>query len=377
MAGAESAPPPAVVSVTHDGESISATIRRIDTATPGSGRVRAVDRRGTVLDEQPYAFEGEATETAAAFRLPLELRNEIARVELIGARSAAAVQLLDDRWRRRTVGLISGATADRAQPLLSPTYYLTRALSPFADIREPRAQGVDAAVARYVEDGIAAIVMADVGTLTGPTAETVQNFIEQGGVLIRFAGPRLAAGEDELVPVPLRRGGRTLGGALSWEEPQALAAFSETGPYSDVPVPGDVSVERQVLAEPSPDLDQSTWATLSDGTPLVTARQIGAGWLVLFHVTADTNWSNLPISGAFVEMLRRTVALGQAREPRPRIAPSRRKRCCRPCPSSTGGAAWCRRRTRCGAFPRRASRAPRRAARRRPASMERKTPSAR
>ncbi|WP_181702572.1 DUF4159 domain-containing protein [Chthonobacter albigriseus] len=312
VAGAGSVPPPVVTAVAHDGEAIKATIRRIDAATTATGTIRAVDRRGTLLDEQPYAFEADATEASASFKLPLELRNEIARIEVVGARTAGAVQLLDDRWRRRTVGLISGANADRAQPLLSPTYYLTRALSPFADIREPRSSGIDAAVEGYVNDGIAAIVMADVGTLTGETAETVSSFIEGGGVLIRFAGPRLAAGEDDLVPVPLRRGGRTLGGALSWEEPQSLADFSDAGPFSDVAVPGDVSVERQVLAEPSPDLDASTWATLADGTPLVTAKKVGAGWLVLFHVTADTTWSNLPISGAFVEMLRRVVALGQA-----------------------------------------------------------------
>ncbi len=310
--GADAAPPPALVAIDHDGTGLTAGIRRIDGATPASGTVRALDRRGRLLDEKPYTFTAEASEASAAFNLPLELRNEIARVELVGANSAAAVQLLDDRWRRRTVGLISGVGGDRAQPLLSPTYYLTKALSPFADIREPRSPAVDAAVKAYLDDGVAAIVMADVGTLTGPTAAAVQDFIERGGVLIRFAGPRLAGGEDELVPVPLRRGGRTLGGALSWEQPQALASFAETGPFAGAPVPGDVTVTRQVLAEPSPDLDQHTWASLADGTPLVTARAIGGGWLVLFHVTADTNWSNLPISGAFVDMLRRSVALGHA-----------------------------------------------------------------
>lgn len=312
VAGADSPPPPALVAIAHDGEGIAATVRRIDAATAATGTARALDQRGTLLDERPYAFEGAATEATTAFALPLELRNEIARVELVGADSASAVQLLDDRWRRRTVGLISGANADRAQPLLSPTYYLDKALAPFADVRPPRAAAVDLAVKGYVEDGIAAIVMADVGTLTPPMVEALQGFMNRGGVLIRFAGPRLAAGEDNLVPVPLRRGGRTLGGSLSWEQPQALAAFAETGPFADVAVPADVSVERQVLAEPTADLDGQTWATLADGTPLVTAGRQGAGWLVLFHVTADTTWSNLPISGAFVEMLRRTVALGQA-----------------------------------------------------------------
>jgi hypothetical protein len=315
VSGADSTPPVALTAVAHDGESLAATLRRVDEATAGSGTVRALDRRGVLLDEQPYLFDAGATETRTAFALPLELRNEIARVEAVGAGSASAVQLLDDRWRRRTVGLISGVPSDRAQPLLSPTYYLTRALSPFADVREPRAPGIDAAVKGFVEDGVAAIVMADVGTLTGETAASVAAFVERGGVLIRFAGPRLAAGEDDLVPVPLRRGGRTLGGSLTWEEPQALADLAEGSPYADLAVPGDVTVDRQVLAEPTPELPEHTWASLADGTPLVTAAERGAGWLVLFHVTADTSWSNLPISGAFVEMMRRTVALGTATGP--------------------------------------------------------------
>jgi hypothetical protein len=76
-------------------------------------------------------------------------------------------------------------------------------------------------------------------------------------------------------------------------------------------VPDDVQVTRQVLAEPDTDLAERTWAALADGTPLVTATQMGKGWLVLFHVTADTSWSNLPLSGAFVEMLRRIVAFSE------------------------------------------------------------------
>lgn len=42
-------------------------------------------------------------------------------------------------------------------------------------------------------------------------------------MLIRFAGPGLAAASDDLLPVRLRRGGRILGGALSWDKPQKLS----------------------------------------------------------------------------------------------------------------------------------------------------------
>ena len=126
---------------------------------------------------------------------------------------------------------------------------------------------------------------------------------------MRFAGPRLAAADDDLIPVKLRRGGRTLGGSLSWEQPQQLAGFSRDSPFNGMAVPNDVTVTRQVLAEPDSGLTERTWATLADGTPLVTAARRGKGFVILFHVTADTRWSDLPLSGAFVDMLKRIVAL--------------------------------------------------------------------
>ncbi|HMJ45543.1 MAG TPA: DUF4159 domain-containing protein, partial [Pseudolabrys sp.] len=137
-------------------------------------------------------------------------------------------------------------------------------------------------------------------------------WIDNGGVLVRFAGPHLAATDDALVPVKLRRGGRILGGSLSWDKPQPLNAFSREGPFNGVPVPKDVTVTRQVLAEPDSQLTDRTWATLADGTPLVTAQRRGKGVIILFHVTADTRWSDLPISGTFVDMLRRIVSLSGA-----------------------------------------------------------------
>jgi hypothetical protein len=136
--------------------------------------------------------------------------------------------------------------------------------------------------------------------------------MENGGVVLRFAGPHLAEqADDDLLPVTLRRGGRTLGGALSWEKPAKLAPFDADSPFAGIDIPDDVTVSRQVLAEPTVDLGGKTWARLTDGTPLVTAEKRGKGWLVLVHTTADPEWSNLAISGLFVNMLRRIVALSQ------------------------------------------------------------------
>jgi hypothetical protein len=106
-------------------------------------------------------------------------------------------------------------------------------------------------------------------------------------------------------------GGRTLGGALSWSTPQPLAPFGDEGLFAGLPVPPEVVVTKQVLADPgSLGPDVKVWARLKDGTPLVTAAKRGDGQVIFFHVTANSDWSNLPLSGLFVEMLRRITSLG-------------------------------------------------------------------
>jgi hypothetical protein len=271
------------------------------------GTVRAVDAKGSPIGEARFAFANGDRETEASFDLPVELRNDIARLEIMGERSAGAVQLLDKRWRRRAVGVVSGATSDTAQPLLAANFYLARALSPFADIRLGDRVAPQQALAQFLDQKLPMIVMADVGALSPEIRDRLNAWIEQGGVLVRFAGPRLAQADDDLVPVKLRRGGRVLGGSLTWEKPQHLSAFSAEGPFAGLAVPKDITISRQVLADPDAALAAKTWALLEDGTPLVTGEHRGKGVVSLFHVGADMRWSDLPMSGTFVEMLRRIV----------------------------------------------------------------------
>ena len=273
-----------------------------------TGTVRALDLKGLPLGDTSFAFKDGERESEAELTLPVEIRNDIARLEIGGERSAGAVALLDKRWRRRSVGVVTGSTVDTAQPLLASTYYLTRALGPFADVRLAERGSPAQAVSQFIEQRLPMLILADVGNVS-EARDQLTRWLDDGGVLVRFAGPRLAAADDDLVPVRLRRGGRILGGSLSWEQPQQLSAFARESPFFGMTVPTDVSISRQVLAEPDATLTERTWATLADGTPLVTAQRRGKGLIVLFHVSADTRWSDLPLSGTFVEMLKRIVSL--------------------------------------------------------------------
>jgi len=293
----------------EDGAVLVARVRRAQSAAriDTQGTVRASAADGRELGEATFVFAPGASEAEARFDLPLGLRNDITRLEIEGQRHAGAVVLLDESSRRRSVGLVSGAVRTENQPLLSDLYFLERALKPYAALTR-------GSISALATQDRAIVVLADVGQILGEDHDTLKRWVEKGGTLVRFAGPRMAAQSDDLIPVTLRRGGRTFGGTLTWESPQGMGTFAQGSPFAGLTPSQDVKVKRQVLAEPAPDLGEKTWAQLADGTPLVTADRRGEGLLVLIHVTANTDWSDLPLSGLFVEMMRRVIALshGQA-----------------------------------------------------------------
>ncbi len=264
------------------------------------------DPSGTqrMLSSLPLTFGPEDTVTSGELSLPAELRARLTRFQIAGQRHAGSVTLTDDSLRRREVALIGGRQDREGLELLSPLHYLEQALIPSADI-------LDGSLIDILPANPDVIVLADVATLSEAEADLMQDWVEGGGMLLRFAGPRVAASdlsrseEDPLMPVRLRAGGRTVGGAMSWGEPKALAPFAENSPFFGLDPSTEVTVSAQVMAQPDPTLASRVIAQLADGTPLVTRKRIGPGQVVLFHVTANAEWSTLPLSGLFVQMLER------------------------------------------------------------------------
>lgn len=276
----------------------------------------AYDDAGRVIGNAVARFGEGEKQAEAVFHLPLELRNRMEAVRIDGESTAGAVLLLDERWRRRPVGLVHERSLADSQPLLNDVYYLDRALEPVSDV-------FTGPVRDLLNRGVSVVVLSDPGIMTPSEQEALEAWVDAGGVLVVFAGPRMAAAMrpisaasaplsvSDLLPVELRSGDRAMGGTMSWHRPTGLAPFRDDSPFFGLSVSGDVTVRRQVLAQPGLDIEQKTWARLADGTPLVTAAARNKGWTILFHVGANAEWSSLPLSGLFVEMLQRIVDISR------------------------------------------------------------------
>ena len=290
----------------RDASGLWARVARVEIGAAQPIRLRAIDKDGRTLGMSEGLFRANDRIARVKLDLPIELANRVSRVALENGGTAGSVTLLGDGGGRKPVGLASDNPTLGRQPMIGEIYFVERALAPNHDVRADRLQTL-------LRQELALIVITDQSTFAEGDRRAFAQWVERGGMVVRFAGERLASepgadAGDDLLPVRLRKGDRTLGGALSWTEPAKLAEFPTTSPFAGLAVPDDVVINRQVLAEPDIDLGNKTWARLTDGTPLVTGRRQGKGFEVLFHVGSNADWSNLPISGLFVEMLDRLVA---------------------------------------------------------------------
>ncbi len=289
---------------------LSIPVRRAHTDKEEKLTLIAQDDKGLFQGYAEVTFKAGEDKILAAFKIPKEARNAVTRVIIAQNDTAGGNLLVDERFRRRAVGIIENSHANAADPLTDENHYLTQAMAPFADLKT-------GAVDKLLQNKLSVLVMADSATVTQAQRAQIDKWVqEEGGTLIRFAGPRLAqeisdGAPDNLLPQTLSQT-RQLGNQTTGAAPGKLKPFAGQSPFKDIASADDVQVTQQILPRAGHSSDVQVWAQLQDNTPLVSARASGKGQIILVHTTADPRWSNLAHSGTYVDMLQAAVRSSQA-----------------------------------------------------------------
>ena len=279
-------------------ENLDVVVERSRSSKQSRTTLTAWDDKGKArgqVDVQIPAGESKAT---ASFNLPQEIRNSISMITIDGDKSAGSVVLLDDRWRRQTVGIPDGGNS-----ILDQGYYIRKALEDTNDV-------LDGSVDSIIEKQASVIILTDSARISDAERQKIDSWVAEGGTLLRFAGPNLAASnteKDPLLPGPLYAGSRAPGASLAGQKKIGIAPFEESSPFASIKIPQDIFVERQVLARDTPDSQTQIWARLEDQTPLISAKDHGKGQIVLVHTTANLDWGNLVYSADLFKGILQTV----------------------------------------------------------------------
>ncbi|AQX27586.1 MULTISPECIES: DUF4159 domain-containing protein [unclassified Bartonella] len=300
-----------ITNIQNNNGNMSARVIRATTYGETPITLNLYDFKNQLLTRFTTNFNEGETTALIPFNLPLELHNHIAWIKIDKQDHAAATFLVDSRSRINRVALLSPNINKMVQPLLSPMYYVIKALQDHTQLITMEGGELSIDIDRLLKQNPSVFIMGDIINIAKEAEKKLSDFVNQGGILIRFAGENLSTAKhyDSLLPVSLRSGKRSLGSVMSWAKPQKLAPFAKNSFFFDLSFPEDITVSRQILAEPNSDLFEKTWLSLADGTPLITAANHGKGMLILIHVAPDPTWSNLPLSGFFAQMLQKLITL--------------------------------------------------------------------
>lgn len=157
------------------------------------------------------------------------------------------------------------------------------------------------------------VILANVKRLDRRTVERLKFYVRNGGGLIFALGDQINAtifnqlfGDLSPVRVGERAYGRvkrdveTLIAAMDYQHP-IFRPFAEPGQ-------GDLSaaqIYEYFLVEAAP--SAHVLARFDDGSPAFVEHKVGAGKVLLFASTLDTEWGNLPIKPVFLPWLYQTL----------------------------------------------------------------------
>jgi hypothetical protein len=275
--------------------------RGITVKTPITVNILA--ENGQILDSQATTFDNKKDIVKLVFDIPESLRSQMSQIRLMHQKTAGSVLLLDNNFKRRQAGIAAPNASEESIPFIEAQYYLQKALEPIAHI-------TSAPIPDLTGGNIDVIFLPDIAGMPTTELNDLNAWINKGGVLVQFAGPNMAQSpNNELLPTPLLKGSRSLDGALTWDEPAKLAPFPAGSPFYDLETNDEIIINQQLLAAPSNNPDIMQWVTLEDGTPLITAARRDRGMIIFIHTTATAEWSNLVLSGTFVQILKRIMAL--------------------------------------------------------------------
>jgi hypothetical protein len=251
------------------------------------------DKNGDIVTSQNVT-------TSSFVQIPSFMRRKIFFARLKGQDNAAATRIINIFNSRPLIGLEKHSFDS---PLLADATYIETA----AKIKgEVFSDNLD----KIIPKNPSAIVFADRGKFTDSEFDDLQKYIRNGGMIIRFSGPQLlASSETRLLPQIIRPEAKILSGNFTWND-KSIGTFDTNSPFYGLEFGNDAQISRLAVFEPGGE-PAEIWAQMKDKSPLVSAKKIGNGYVVLVHTGLIGGWSNLGLTKYLYEVLERVLLRAQ------------------------------------------------------------------
>ena len=265
-------------------------------------RITSIDNQ--IIFKKEYELKPNQITFYFNQKFPLDVINQIHKLEIVDQNHAGAKYYFDDYSKKKRIGILSDSFQYKENPLLSSVYYIEKSLNTNNILKIGNLD-------QLIKFNCSVIIIPDKGNITDKDHSKLSNWLANGGTIIRFSNIRLAKNNTKFLPSNnLFMTIRNVGGVLSMEKKLKINPFTKNSMFHGLEIPEDITFKKQLIFT-SNNNNLQILATLTDNTPLISLGKKNQGKIFLFHITANNDWSNLPLSALFSGMLQRIVLLSE------------------------------------------------------------------
>lgn len=258
-------------------------------------KINALDKNGNII------AKFNANDKAANLSLANEKISKIAYFDILGQRNAAKIFLFDENLLKPIV--FTPKILDKDQPLISDAHFIWSSLKTFAN---PHVFDMD----KLQKQKPSAIIFGDISGFDNQETKILKNYMENGGIIIRFMGNKAIAKEnDEIITAKISNQIHKITNGFD-VKPVTINEFAKDNFLYGIEIPQDFKINNNIIfaANSKPD---EIYIQLSDGSPYLSMKKFGLGKLFMFHVNAAPIWSNGGLSNLHNEIIRKIIEQNQ------------------------------------------------------------------
>jgi Domain of unknown function (DUF4159) len=239
----------------------------------------------------------------------LELPKNLARAtnyfKIKNQSNAGAIYFIDGANRRPII--MTQKADNNEQPLLSDTHFINAALNSIGDI-------VDFNIFEIEKTKPNAIIFGDISGFTISETFALNQYLRQGGNIIRFLGPKSLNNEkSDFLTAPISLEPHIISSGFAVEKTQ-IKEFEANSIFKHIKIPNDINIQQTILFKNGSNPDKIL-ISLSDGAPLLSQKIMNGGKLYMFHTSAAPIWSDIGLSNLQLDFLKAILANAQTKGP--------------------------------------------------------------
>jgi hypothetical protein len=262
------------------------------------------------VDDREVVRRSVDLATDGGYKLMFNVPPMAAGVHAVRVQTADDPLMLDNNYlllvkvRENLPILVAGSEDD--------SFFIEHALAP-SDKTPVKTKRIDPGLlASETLDNYPCVFLVNALPLTGPAIASLQEYVRRGGVVAIFPGDRARPDDyNALSFLPAKVLGIADNPDISEREP--LVLLDPLDPlFNGLKMPPGVSPSAAVQRQLSFDKlapDAKALAGPSSDRPFLLSRTYGAGRVLIFSISADRQWSDLPLSPFFLPLIHQTVRL--------------------------------------------------------------------